>query len=168
MKLVMIVACTENRVIGRENQMPWHLPKDLAYFRAQTTGNPIIMGRKTFESIGKPLPNRKNIMLSESALEGEYDGEIWCTNPTQALEQAKRFASNGKAFVIGGAMIYKAFWDFADELWITHIHTTLTGDAFFPDYAKDFEQYASEFSPRDEKNAFDLTFARYRRLALSV
>lgn len=158
--LILLVACTENRVIGRENQMPWHLPRDLAYFRENTVGYPIVMGRKTFESIGRPLPKRKNIVLSQSALEGESDGVVWCTNPEQAISEAKRFGE--RVFVVGGAQIYRTFWDVADELWITHIHTTLDGDAFFPDWTG-WVQYFAQTLPADEQNAYAMTFARYRR-----
>ena len=154
MSLSLIVAMTKNRVIGKDNQMPWHLPADLAWFRQNTTGKPVIMGRKTFESIGRPLPKRTNIVLSRQPF--EYDGVIW----KDSLESAVDFVRDSEEIMlIGGGQLFNEYLSKADCLYLTEIQTELDGDTFFPsinwdEWHIEFEQYR----PADEQNPYDCRF----------
>ena len=154
MSLSLIVAMTQNRVIGKDNQMPWHLPADLAWFRKNTTGKPIIMGRKTFESIGRPLPKRTNIVLSRQPF--EHDGVIW----KDSLESAVDFVRDSEEIMlIGGGQLFNEYLSQADRLYLTEIQTELDGDTFFPsinwdEWHIEFEQYR----PADEQNPYDCRF----------
>lgn len=136
--VALIVAMAKNRVIGRDNDMPWHIPEDLKHFKALTLGKPVIMGRKTFESItarlGKPLPGRTNIVVSRSAPQVP-PGVILCDTLERAIEAARKVAGETGAtevFVIGGAQIYALALPLADRIYRTDIDTEVTGDAFFP------------------------------------
>lgn len=125
----IIAAMAKNRVIGKDNKLPWSIPDDLKNFKKLTTGNTIIMGRKTYESIGKPLPNRNNIVVSSTMQPS--NGVQVCKNIQEALETAK---STGKEiFIIGGANIYEQTMHLADKLYITHVKKDYEGDAFFPE-----------------------------------
>ncbi|KNE84557.1 type 3 dihydrofolate reductase [Aggregatibacter aphrophilus] len=154
MSLSLIVAMTKNRVIGKDNQMPWHLPADLAWFRQNTTGKPVIMGRKTFESIGRPLPKRTNIVLSRQPF--EHDGVIW----KDSLESAVDFVRDSEEIMlIGGGQLFNEYVSKADRLYLTEIQTELDGDTFFPsinwdEWHIEFEQYRSA----DEQNPYDCRF----------
>ena len=154
MSLSLIVAMTKNRVIGKDNQMPWHLPADLAWFRQNTTGKPVIMGRKTFESIGRPLPKRTNIVLSRQPF--EHDGVIW----KDSLESAVDFVRDSKEIMlIGGGQLFNEYLSKADRLYLTEIQTELDGDTFFPsinwdEWHIEFEQYR----PADAQNPYDCRF----------
>ena len=154
MSLSLIVAMTKNRVIGKDNQMPWHLPADLAWFRQNTTGKPVIMGRKTFESIGRPLPKRTNIVLSRQPF--EHDGVIW----KDSLESAVDFVRDSEEIMlIGGGQLFNEYVSKADRLYLTEIQTELDGDTFFPsinwdEWPIEFEQYRSA----DEQNPYDCRF----------
>lgn len=135
MILSIIVAMAHNHVIGLNNQMPWHLPADLAWFKKNTLNKPVIMGRKTFESIGWPLPNRHNIVVSRQAVTSNN------ANPNiswvQSLEAALSLAQAQlveEAFVIGGGNIYKQVLPLINRLYLTHIGADLRGDTYFPDY----------------------------------
>ncbi len=132
--LSLIAAVAENRCIGHENRLPWHLPEDLKRFREITRGHPVIMGRKTFESIGRPLPQRQNIVISRDPNYSACGVET-VTSLEQAIEKAS--AQNPKEiFVIGGAEIYRLALPYADRLYLTLIHQEVPGDAFFPDWGK--------------------------------
>ncbi|WP_109080433.1 type 3 dihydrofolate reductase [Aggregatibacter aphrophilus] len=154
MSLSLIVAMTQNRVIGKDNQMPWHLPADLAWFRQNTTGKPVIMGRKTFESIGRPLPKRTNIVLSRQPF--EHDGVIW----KDSLESAVDFVRDSEEIMlIGGGQLFNEYLSKADRLYLTEIQTKLDGDTFFPsmnwdEWHIEFEQYR----PADAQNPYDCRF----------
>ena len=154
MSLSLIVAMTKNRVIGKDNQMPWHLPADLAWFRQNTTGKPVIMGRKTFESIGRPLPKRTNIVLSRQPF--EHDGVIW----KDSLESAVDFVRDSEEIMlIGGGKLFNEYLSQADRLYLTEIQTELDGDTFFPsinwdEWHIEFEQYR----PADAQNPYDCRF----------
>ena len=154
MSLSLIVAMTKNRVIGKDNQMPWHLPADLAWFRQNTTGKPVIMGRKTFESIGRPLPKRTNIVLSHQPF--EHDGVIW----KDSLESAVDFVRDSEEIMlIGGGQLFNEYLSQADRLYLTEIQTELDGDTFFPsinwdEWHIEFEQYR----PANEQNPYDCRF----------
>ena len=130
MKLSLIVAMADNRVIGRDNQLPWHLPDDLKRFKQITMGHPVIMGRKTFESIGRPLPKRHNVILSrQSSFHAE--GVTVLKDPREVIEI---FKAEEEVFVIGGAEIYQLFLKDADLLYLTLVHESVSGDVLFPEY----------------------------------
>jgi len=135
MKLSLIVAAAQNGVIGRNNQLPWHLPQDLKYFKATTLGKPIIMGRKTFESIGKPLPGRTNIVITR-----QQDWTAPGVVVAQSVEQALTIGSDirdenhqapAEVMVIGGAEIYRHALPIADRVYLTRVHADVDGDAYF-------------------------------------
>lgn len=128
MELIIIAAISENNVIGKDNKLPWHIPEDLKRFKELTKGNAVLMGRKTYESIGKPLPKRTNIVLSSNK---DYtpQGVITARNLDDALEQCKQYKTT---YIIGGQKVYEQTIDIADKLEITHVHKTIEGDAFFP------------------------------------
>ncbi|APD08033.1 dihydrofolate reductase [Flavobacteriaceae bacterium UJ101] len=160
MKLTIIVAFAENQVIGKDNQLIWHLPNDLKRFKLLTTGKPIIMGRKTFESIGKPLPNRENIVLTRDK-NWKHEGAKVFHSKEAILEYLE---NHEHAYVIGGAEIYKLFLDNTDFLEITYVDTNIDGDAFFPLINYEKWNLISEFShEKDEKHAFSYKFVTYRR-----
>jgi len=164
--LSMIVATADNNIIGKDNDMPWHLPADLAYFKKVTLGKPIIMGRKTYESIGRPLPGRRNIVISRDKSYAAA-GIDTVTSVEQALALVD--GSNGcdavdEIMVIGGGAIYAHCLPKADRLYITHIKADIDGDTQFPDY-KDggWKKVASELRESDEKNAYQLDFSVYEK-----
>lgn len=134
MKLAIIVAAAKNGVIGCNNQLPWHLPQDLKYFKSVTLGKPVIMGRKTYESIGKPLPGRPNIVITRSKDWSAAEGVIVTGSFEQALFEAKSLLaaeSADEAIVIGGAEIYRLALQLADRVYLTHVDIEPEGDAFF-------------------------------------
>ncbi len=156
----MIWAMGKDNALGCKNRMPWYLPADFAYFKKVTMGKPVIMGRKTFESIGKPLPGRVNVVITRSP---DFKPEGCITVDT--IEKAKAYAEDKEAFIIGGAEIYKAFLPIADKLYITEINHTFEADTFFPeiDYSR-WKLVSREQGPRDVKNPFDYEFLVYERL----
>jgi len=123
-----------NRVIGKDGKIPWQISADFKHFKALTTGHPIIMGRKTFESIGKPLPDRTNIILSREST--KIDGCMVCPSIEIALDEAKKSPGGEDIFVIGGGTVYKEFLPFTDILNLTIVHGNFDGDTFFPDYSE--------------------------------
>lgn len=157
MKLSLIAAMANDRVIGLNNQMPWHLPADLAWFKRNTLNKPIIMGRKTFESIGRPLPNRHNIIISRTPQASDDPQVTWVSS----LEQAIKLAQNSEEIVIiGGGNIYQQALPMANRLYLTHIDAKLAGDTWFPDYkvTADWQTVFSETHQADEKNPYNYTF----------
>ena len=134
----LIAAMAHNRVIGKNSDMPWHLPGELQYFKSLTMGKPIVMGRKTFESIGRPLPGRHNIVISRSA--DNLPAEVTVVpSPEAAIKAAQLRAEEEnrqveELMVIGGGQIYAAFLPIATRLYLTHIDLTVDGDTWFPDY----------------------------------
>lgn len=131
MKTSLIVAMADNNVIGKDNQMPWHLPEDLKYFKRVTMAKPVIMGRKTFESIGRPLPGRQNIVITRQT-DLELAGADVVHSLEQAVELAKQDTAIEEVMIIGGAEIYKQSLELVDQMFITHIDLAVEGDAFFP------------------------------------
>ncbi|MFC4347567.1 type 3 dihydrofolate reductase [Kordiimonas lipolytica] len=160
MTLSVIVAMAEDRAIGRDNDMPWHLPADLKYFKATTMGKPIVMGRKTYESIGRPLPGRRNIVVTRNAAWSADGVEV-----VPSLQAAKEaVADAGEAMIIGGAQIYGQCLDVADRLYITEIDITVPdADAWFPAFNKDdWREVSREEHPaEDGKPAY--AFVVYER-----
>lgn len=132
MIISLIAALAADRVIGMENAMPWHLPADLAWFKRNTLNKPVIMGRKTFESIGRPLPGRLNIVISSQP--GTDERVTWAAS----IEEALAFAGNAEeVMVMGGGRVYKQFLDRANRMYLTHIDAEVGGDTHFPDYEPD-------------------------------
>ena len=158
----LLVAMGRNNVIGFENDMPWHLPRDLKHFKEKTTGKTIIMGRKTFDSIGRALPNRKNIVLTRRQAEFP-DGVLVMDDIEQIYELAKNKPQE-ELFVIGGGNLYKQVLPYADRMYITEIDKTFKGDTYFPEFSlADWSLTAKETGERDEKNPYDYYFLQYDR-----
>jgi dihydrofolate reductase len=160
--LTLIVARARNGVIGRDNQLPWRLPEDLAFFKRTTMGAPIIMGRKTHESIGRPLPGRRNIVVTRDAAR-RFNGCDTVTNLPAALALAE-LDQAPQAFLIGGAQLYAEGVAYADKLIVTEISADFAGNATFPapDPAQ-WEEVSREAHHSDAPNAFDYAFVTYRR-----
>jgi dihydrofolate reductase len=131
--LKAIAAMSENRVIGAGNKIPWHLPEDFKWFKQLTTGNVVVMGRKTFESIGRPLPNRETIILSRSRF--EHPG----TRTMASLRELPLSGETREVFICGGAEIYLQALPFCSDLYLTVVKRTVEGDAFFPAFEDRFE-----------------------------
>ncbi|MEO8104697.1 MAG: type 3 dihydrofolate reductase [Betaproteobacteria bacterium] len=161
MPVNLIVAMAGNRVIGHDNKMPWHLPADFAWFRKATLGHPVVMGRKTFESIGKPLPGRRNLVVSRNP-EWQAAGCDAFTSIHAAL------ASCGPAeqvFVIGGASLYSETIDIADRLYLTEIDATPAGDTYFPALnPQQWREQSREHHDADGKNAHAMDFVILERV----
>ncbi len=171
--LSMIVATADNNIIGKDNDMPWHLPADLAYFKKVTLGKPIIMGRKTYESIGRPLPGRRNIVISRDETyipkgKGAAIGVDVVTSVEQALSLVDGSDGNeavDEIMVIGGGAIYQHCLPNADRLYVTHIKAAIDGDTQFPNYDDgNWRKTDSELRQSDDKNAYDLDFCVYQRV----
>jgi len=158
--LSMIVAHANNRVIGKNNDMPWHLPADLAYFKKTTLGKPIIMGRKTFQSIGRPLPGRKNIVISR-----DESYQVEGVEVVNSVEAALALVVDSEeVMVIGGGGIYQHCLAAAQRLYITHIDADIDGDTYFPNYDLSvWKKVASDIRPSDEKNQYQLDFSVYEK-----
>lgn len=159
--IAMIVAMASNRVIGRNNQLPWYLPNDLKYFKATTMGKPIVMGRKTFESIGKPLPGRTNIIITTNR---DYVAEgvrvTHCVDEALKLAESIAIIEGAKeVMVIGGAQIYADILHQADRLYLTQVHADVEGDAYFPeiDLSAWSEQGREDFRAQGP-NPYDYSF----------
>lgn len=156
MKISLIVARTLNHVIGKENQMLWNLQVDLAWFRQNTLGKPVIMGRKTYESIGRLLPKRPNIILSRSGfcVEGAYTAQ----NFAQAAELAETFANTDEIMVIGGGELFKQTIPQADRLYLTEIQAEIEGDTLFEFDESNWTLVEEKWSEIDEQNAYRCRF----------
>ncbi len=167
MKICLIAALAQNRVVGINNQLPWHLPEDLKYFRRTTTGKTVIMGRKTYESIGRPLPNRSNIVVSANP-ECKIEHVQVVNSLGAALELAENISLiNGvdEIMVIGGATLYAAALPMADRLYLTHVHAEVEGDAYFPevDFSAWREITREDFAA-SENNPYAYSFVVYDKI----
>jgi len=153
----LIAAMDEKRGIGVEGRLPWHLPADLKRFKSLTMGHHLIMGRKTFESIGRPLPGRTTIIVTRD--QGfQPEGCLVAHSLETALEFA-RLDLEDEVFVIGGAEIFVQAIESADRIYLTQVHTSLPADVYFPEYAaEDWQETNSEDHPADEKNHYPFTF----------
>ena len=152
--LFLIAAMAKNRVIGKDGKMPWHIPKELEIFKSVTMNHPIIMGRKTHESIGRILPNRTNIIVTRNKDYKTFRGVIVCNDLQEAISIGKTYAT--EVFVIGGEDIYKQALPSADNIYLSIIEKEYAGDAFFPEFEEDFSVFASEYYD-------DFTFHKYKR-----
>lgn len=144
----LIVAMSQNKVIGSNNAMPWHIPGELARFKRITTGHAIIMGRKTFESIGRVLPNRTNIIITRDS-EYKVEGALIVNSLDEALRQAKEADGSEELFIIGGGEIFKQAMPIADKLYLTLVHKDVDGDTYFPDYSMFTKQISREDHEHD-------------------
>lgn len=158
----IIAAVGKNNEIGKGNTLLWHMPADLEHFKKITSGHPVIMGRKTFESIGKPLPNRQNIVITRDKTYLRHG-----VNVVHSLEEALRRAQGKQEiFIIGGGELYKQIMPFADKLYITRVDAEdSVADAFFPEIIPIiWNEVSREEHKKDEKNPFDYTFSVYERI----
>lgn len=164
--IVSLIAAMDNsRGIGRDNQLPWRLSADLKRFRELTMGHHIIVGRKTFESIGKPLPGRQMVIITRDP-EFKAEGCAVCHSLPAAIELAR---ANGETevFICGGAEIYQQSIALADRLYLTFVDAKVTADTFFPEFdLQSWSELESIFHPADEKNEFAFTFKRLARHAV--
>jgi len=162
--LSFIVAMDKNNVIGQkdENRMPWHLPKDLQYFKERTSGHTIVMGRKTFESLGRILPNRKHIVLTRS--NHNLPEEVEIVHDFSKVITLNNQHPDEEFFIIGGGSIYKQFLPYADKLYVTIINEAFEGDVHFPNISSDeWIEISREKGPKDERNPYDYYFLEYVR-----
>lgn len=160
MILSAVVVTDLNNAIGKDNKLLCHLPADLKFFKATTMGAPIIMGRKTFESIGKVLPGRKNIIISRNSNLKIEGAEVY-----SSLKEVMEHCKADKAYVIGGAEIYKMTMPYLDEIYRTLIKHEFEADTFFPEIKfAEFNLVWEEEHPADEKNPYDYTFQKYERV----
>jgi len=161
MKLSLVWAMAKNRVIGRNNSLPWYLPEDLKYFKRITLGKPVIMGRKTYESIGKPLPGRTNVVVTRNT-----DWQAEGVEVVDSLEAARALCESiaeidgcEEAMVIGGAEIYKQALPLADKLYLTEVHAEVDGDTTFPEFDRDaWQEVAREDFAAAGPNPYDYSF----------
>ena len=166
MKLALIAAVADNGIVGRNNTMPWHLPEDLKYFKRVTLGKPVVMGRKTWDSIGRPLPGRTNIVISRQ-VNLVIEGARVVADLPSALELAQSIGATDdteELMVIGGSEIYALALPLAQRLYLTEVHAEVTGDASFPDWNRgEWEETSRQRHSADDNNRFDYSFVVYDR-----
>lgn len=161
MKISLIWAMDNNRLIGNKNRLPWKLPADMKWFRQHTLGKAIVMGRKTYESFGaRPLPERTNIVITRDT-DYHSDGAVIAHSIDEALQQA---GDTDELMIIGGASFYEQMLPLADRLYITEVQGEFEGDAWFPPYdANEWHEIASEIHPADDKNTYACHFMIFER-----
>jgi dihydrofolate reductase len=164
MKLTAVVAVSDNGVIGRDNAIPWHQPADLAYFKRVTMGKPILMGRKTWDSIGKPLPGRRNIVLSRSGFSAPGADVV------RTLDEACELAAGAaEMMVIGGARVFELAMPRLDHFHLTRVHCVVDGDVYLPPlHPAQWREISREERPADERNACAMTFIELERAGAAV
>lgn len=160
--VTIVVAMTPDRVIGRGGDLPWKLPADLARFKRLTIGHPLVMGRKTFDSIGRPLPGRTSIVLSR---DGAFrpTGGLAATDLHQALAMASGCPGGEEVFVVGGGEVYAQALPVADRILATLVEASISGDAWFPEMDDQWRLHSREIRPADERNPYVLRFEEYLR-----
>ncbi|MFC6998695.1 dihydrofolate reductase [Rufibacter roseus] len=160
--IALVVAIAENRVIGKDNQLIWHLPEDLKHFKRLTMGHPMVMGRKTFEAIGKPLPGRTSVIISSQPDYKAPGGCIVVGSIEDALKTG--LAIDEHVMVVGGGEVYRQTLPYAEVVYLTLVHESFDGDVFFPDLDPDtWEVTEQEEHPADERHAYPYTFLTFRR-----
>lgn len=160
--LAIVVAAAENNVIGKDNDLIWHLPADLKHFKSLTMGHPMIMGRKTFEAIGKPLPGRTSIIIT-SQKDYQAEGCVVVHSLEEAIAKGRELDAE-QVSIIGGANVYKQALPLADTLYLTRVHASFEGDAYFPELPDDAWQVVDqEHHEPDEKNKHSYTFLTLKR-----
>ncbi|HLS97972.1 MAG: dihydrofolate reductase [Porticoccaceae bacterium] len=163
MRIALIAAVAANGVIGSDNRLPWHLPEDLREFKRVTLGKPVIMGRKTFESIGRPLPGRTNIVLSRQP-GWRAEGVLVAADLASALDLARGVAADGEVMVIGGEQIYRQALPLAERLYLTFVDLAVAGDARFPELDSTQWRELSRAESRSEKDGIPFAFAVWERV----
>ena len=163
MSIKLICAISKNNVIGNENKLPWNLSEDLKRFKKLTSNNLIVMGRKTFDSIGRPLPNRKNIVLSNN-LNLEIDGIEVFNSPDEVISLYKEIPEKKDMYIIGGTFVYKLFLEYCDYLYITYVDKNFKGDAFFPKIDWKAWNLTREEEKYDENEKLKYFFRDYKRI----
>ena len=162
MNISLVVAASENNAIGKDNQLLWHLPKDMRFFKNTTWALPILMGRKTFESLGsRLLPGRLNIIITN-----QLGLQIEGAEVVHSIDAAIALAKNNdykELMVIGGGQVYEMALPFANKIWLTRVHTEIDGDTFFPSLGNDWEKHTIESHLVDEKHAFSFDFECWKR-----
>ena len=168
--IAMIVACSENGVIGKDNALPWRLPEDLKYFKRTTLGKPVVMGRLTYESIGRPLPGRPNIVVTRQPTWSE-PGVDKAESIKKALEIAQSYVDKSaaeEAMIIGGAQIYRESVALCNRIYLTRVHAEIDGDAFFPELKmKEWKEVSRERYAASEDQKYDYSFVVLDRIAPS-
>ncbi|MFH0769832.1 MAG: dihydrofolate reductase [Candidatus Peregrinibacteria bacterium] len=162
----LIVAASENNVIGRENDLPWSLPDDLKFFREKTRGAPVIMGRKNFESIirrnGRALPGRTNIVVTRQA-DWKHEGCVAVRSIEEAIERARQ-ETREEIFIIGGGEIYRLAMSIANRIYLTRVHAEVPGDVFFPEISSDeWKEVSRQDHAKDDRHPYPFTFLTYER-----
>jgi len=161
MRISIIAAATDNHVIGRDNDLPWQLPADLKHFKRLTLGHHLVMGRKTYDSLGGPLPGRTIVVISRS-LQPDSEGILWATSLTEALERA---ADDDEVFIAGGGEIYLQAIGVADRIYLTRIHAAIDGDTVFPALDENlWHVLEEEHHDADEKHEHPFTFLTLDRI----
>ncbi len=162
-KISLIAAMAHNRVIGKDNDMPWHMPADLKHFKAVTLGKPVIMGRKTFDSIGRPLPGRRNVVVTRNN-DCVIEGVEVVNSPDAAIELLR---DHEEVMVIGGGNIYQQFLSTAETLYLTFIDLDVDGDTQFPDWnsVADWQEVDQQEHLADEQNKHNYTFVKLIKTA---
>ena len=158
--IILIAAAAENNALGKNNELVWHLPDDFKRFKELTSGHYIIMGRKTFESFQKPLPNRTHVVITRQK-NYHPEGCIVANNIEEAIEICPK---NEAVFIIGGGEIFDLALPFADKIELTRVHATFEADAFFPEINRpEWNLVYNEFHPKDEKHNFDFSYQTFVR-----
>ena len=163
MSIKLICAISKNNVIGNENKLPWNISEDLKRFKELTSNNYIVMGRKTFDSIGRPLPNRKNIVLSKNKNLRIDSAEVF-NSPQDVIEDYKNNKDQNDLFIIGGNYIYELFLEYCEYLFITHVDKKYSGDAFFPKIDWNKWKLISEESRYDDDEEVNFYFRDFKRI----
>ncbi|MCL7986342.1 dihydrofolate reductase [Sphingobacterium sp. lm-10] len=160
-KITLIAAASENNVIGKDNKMAWHLPDDFRYFKNTTKEHSVVMGRKTFDSMGKALSDRRNIVITRDQKWSAPEVDV-----ANSLEEVFTYCRDEQEiFIIGGAEIYKQALPYAHKILLTRVHTTIEGDAYFPEFDEStWKLMDSTLHVSDEKHAFPFTFQVYERI----
>lgn len=159
----LLFAMDQNRVIGANNDLPWHLPNDLKFFKEKTTGNTIVMGRKTFDSIGRALPNRRNIVLSRNKI--DLPNEVELIHDIDTIIKLNEEKPEEEFFVIGGGGLFEQILPYADRMYVTLIEEAFEGDVFFPVVSIDeWKEISRTKGIKDDKNPFDYYFIQYDRV----
>ncbi len=161
MLISAIVAVSENNVIGRDGHLPWHLSADLKRFKAITTGHAIVLGRKNYDDIGRPLPNRVNYVLTRNP-GFEAPGCVVCGSLEEALKAAET-AGETECFIIGGAAIYEAAMPLVKKIYLTRVLAHVEGDVFFPAWGEGWQKVSEESFEADEKNDYPSSFEVWER-----
>ncbi|WP_128545959.1 dihydrofolate reductase [Larkinella soli] len=167
MRISLIAAVAENGIIGRDNDLVWHLPDDFKYFKQTTSGHPVLMGRKTFESLGKPLAHRLNVVITRNP-DYQVEGAVVVDSLEKALEEARK-TGNAEAFVLGGEEIFRQALPLADRLYLTDVKAAFDGDTYFPDYQRikghttEWQERSRRPHPADERHAVPFDFVVWER-----